>query len=164
MPKERDFDMSKRVYAENMPREMTIISQRFNDPNLGETMEEVGILLQEGMLTNFQNAIDSDGTGWPDRVNESELSHPKLIDTGALLEAAIGQHPASIRRQALGGSAIEVGVDKSVRDGGIPGAAAHNFGYPEGNLPQREWLYASEEILDACAEKIAEMGGDELFA
>jgi len=154
----------KRVYASDMPAEMAEIAGRFDHGSFDKSLGAVGIVIQEGIARNFSRQTDSDGAPWPDRVGEDDIAHPMLIETGALLAAATGTGAGSIRR-VVNGRAVEVGVDKSVEMGGIPGAAVHNFGHEFGafKVPQREWLYATGEVLDEAAAVFAEQAEKELF-
>ena len=154
----------RRIYAEDMPGEMATIAAAFASGPLEESLGAVGIVIQEGLAENFSRQADSGGSQWVDRVNESDIQHPMLIETGSLLAAATGTGPGSIRR-VVGGRAVEVGVDKSVELGGIPGAAVHNFGhtFDTFTVPQREWLYASSETLDKAADAFALEAKKELF-
>jgi hypothetical protein len=56
----------------------------------------------------------------------------------------------------VGPRELATGVNKGVREGGIPGAAVHKFGYPARNIPQREYLYASAATLDDAADALAD--------
>ncbi len=47
-----------------------------------------------------------------------------------------------------------VGVDKSGGIGGIPGAGVHNYGYPEKNIAQREFLGLGERRLEEVNDKL----------
>ena len=151
--------MSKRVDAGDMPDEMEAMAKQFAAAVMPETMDAVGVIVQAGIAGNFAQAVGPDGARWPARVDD--LPHPDLVDTGPLAAAATGQGAGAIRR-VVDGNVVEVGVDKSVDQGGIPGAAVHNFGHPP--VPQREWLYATGQVLDESAEAIAEYGAVEIFA
>jgi|GEM_PF-3595793 len=153
-----------RTYAEDMPDAMARISARFQGGALEESLGAVGIVIQEGLARNISRQADSLGGQWPDRVGETDMPHPMLIETGALQGAATGTGPGSIRR-VVQGRAVEVGVDKSVKLGGIPGAAVHNFGHDFGafTVPQREWLYATDETIQEAKRVFAKSAKSELF-
>lgn len=122
--------------------------------------------LQEGFLRNFAAQVGSEGCVWPSRRDQWERGaagprssytgggHELLNDTGALLGAT--QQGGGGNVFIVAARELAMGVDKGVQDGGIPGAAVHNFGYPARNIPQREYLYASEETLDRMAEVFAD--------
>jgi len=153
--------MAKQVRAADMPAEMATMAQQFDAMQMPQAMDGVGLIVQAGIVGNFAEAVGPDGARWPARVDN--LPHPELVDTTALAMAATGQGPGVIKR-VVGGNTIQVGVDKSVDLGGIPGAAVHNFGYPKKGIPQREWLYANATVLDDAAELIARDGVTEIFA
>jgi len=152
--------MIEQIKADDMPEVMGQMAADLRDNPLTNTLEAVGELIQQGIAANFYKAEGPDGTRWAAR--KDDLPHPELIDTGALFAAATGEHTASILR-VQHGRTLEVGLDKSVDDGGIKGAAVHNFGYPPRKIPQREWLYATDDVLDEAARLIAERGITELF-
>jgi len=111
-----------------------------------EPLREVLPVLMEGFEQNFMRAENESGTPWPPRVDD--LPHPLLILSGALIEAtrdtgsAGNIHTVSERN-------LETGVKGSV----IAYASIHNDG--AGNIPQRQFLYASPETSKACAEAFA---------
>jgi phage gpG-like protein len=142
----------KEVRAEDMPQEMAEMAQRL----IGESLEgclrdEVLPTIREGFRENFARAAGPTGSQWPARKDKK--GHPLLQETGALLGATQGAagQVAEVSERFLG-----VGVDKGVDLGGIPGAAVHNFSYPARNIPQREYLYASEDTLDRATELLAD--------
>lgn len=147
----------KTIYAEDIAAEMSEMARRLSSETLAGPLAELVPILRTGFARNFQQQVDSRGGGWPARQDTDP--HPLLIETegpgaGALLAAATGEGPGAVEQVA--DRALAVGVDKGIDLGGIPGAAVHNFGYPTGHIPQREYLYASEDTLDACCESLAD--------
>ncbi len=113
----------------------------------GKVLESIG--------GNFASQSEPDGGPWPPRKpNKHDDGHPILDDTGALKAAATGVGPGAINE--VSARELVVGVDKSVELGGIPGVAAHNFGYPPNNLPERHFLSATEATLDECEDVIGD--------
>ena len=161
----------KQIEADNIMAEMQTIATAFRTASLATAMDEVGMIIQEGFLDNFSRESGPEG-GWQAiQPRGRSAARPGttdtiLADSGALLAAASGDHTASIRRVMDGNRTVEVGVDKSVKQGGIPGAAAHNFGfrYANSTLPQREWLYATDTVLDKATKKLADLAMTVFFA
>ena len=117
---------------------------------LGECREAV----RESIRENFANQSAPDGTGWqPRKPNPDDDGHPLLDDTGFLKAAALGLGPGGF--DDLSSKEMQIGIDKSVDLGGIPGAQAHDRGNPSTNLPQREFFAPSSEGLDQCGEILA---------
>lgn len=106
---------------------------------------------------NFTSSASPEGIAWPARKpRRGDDGHPLLMETGAMLQAATGGGAGHVGR--VGNRTMEAGIDTSIQQGGIPGARAHEFGYPERNLPARPWLGASEKHLEACDNFIADHG------
>lgn len=118
-------------------------------------MQECYTIVKQAHRDNFTSSAGPDGSAWPARKVQGD-GHPLLAETGALLQAATGGGMGHIAR--LEDRQMETGVDKSVEQGGIPGAAVHEFGYAPKNIPARPWLGASEEKLKECDEIIADAG------
>lgn len=128
------------------------MARRLREEPLDETFRAMLSPLRQGFANNFERRVGSTGMAWPPR--KDSLDHPLLILSGALLAAVTGTGAGSI--EVIEARELRVGVDKSVDIGGIPGAAVHNFGFPDRNIPQREYLYASADTLDQCAAVLVE--------
>ena len=159
----------KQINAEDLPAELAEIGRRLSEASLDAPLGECVPVLRAGVSDNFEAAVGSDGTPWPPRklnasrvVPVSGLDESLLVDTGPLRDAAAGDGAGAVAR-ILGGRTLLVGVDKSVHEGGLPGAAAHNFGHPPGNLSQREYLYAPPVVLDRTVVVLAEGVLTEIF-
>lgn len=122
--------------------------------------KDIKPIVLQAHAANFDNARSPDGQGWPARKVVGD-GHPLLQETGALRAAATGSGSGYV--ESIQGQSAAFGVDKGVDAGGLPGAAAHNFGYPPGNLPQREFLGASEDFLLRMDDAIANGVGEILF-
>lgn len=112
---------------------------------------------RQAIRDNFTSSATPDNADWPPRKIEGD-GHRLLMDTGALMQAAVGTGT---------GAMMEVGTHEAstgVSGAAIPYAAAHNYGYPERNLPQREFLGADGESIDDMADLIADYVIDELLA
>lgn len=112
---------------------------------------------------NFDGTSAPDGGAWPPRKpRKGDDGHPLLNDTGFLKAAALGLGPGGF--EELSGREMSIGIDTDVDLGGIPGANAHDHGYPPNNLPERHFFAATEAGLDECAEVIGDAGLEKLLA
>ena len=107
----------------------------------------------KGIGSNFDRQATAGGEAWPPR--KDKLTHPLLRLTGALEEAATGQGANSFSR-VENGDTLEIGVTKGASGTSLGGAAVHQYGYPEKNIAQREYLGFTDEALDACVEILAD--------
>lgn len=119
---------------------------------LGEVLTTAERSVRQGIALNFADSASPDGRPWPARKDSKP--HPLLIETGALLKAALGTGAGGSTRTT--DRDVELVIDKSVKIGGIPGAAAHHFGYPPRNLPQREFFAPKVSILDDIDRDVAD--------
>jgi len=143
--------MAPGIQAADMPDAMIAMAQRLESAPLDDALAQCAEELQEGFADNFQRAADSAGGAWPQRKDPTP-THPLLQLTGALLESTQTDTPS------IAGRMLQVGVDPSSGAGGVPFAAVHQFGSSSRNIAQREFIYATDDVLDACAEII----GDEV--
>jgi len=128
--------------------------------DVSEAMERCADLLQEGFAENFRASASSEGTAWPARKDPGP-QHPLLILTGTL--AAAATH-GSVRE--VNPSSVTSGVAVGAK-GSLAGARRLQLGDQvalgrEGILP-RPYIGASEEVLDACVEVLAD-AAVEVFA
>jgi phage gpG-like protein len=142
--------VTKTLYEEDIAAELDEMARRFADEPLDEALAVCVPILREGFADNFGRQQGPTGAAWPDRKDRKP--HPLLTETGRLWAAVTGSGAGSVER-TIDGRELHVGVDETIQQGGIPGAAAHNFGFPPQNIPQREFLYASEDTLDRSAEE-----------
>lgn len=123
-----------------------------------DALEGCKPLILDNILENFARQETPDGIAWPDRQVEGD-GHPLLVETntvgsGSLLAAATGQGGGHVCR--IEDNALFIGVDKLGGIGGIPGAAVHNYGFEEKNIPQREYLGIGERTTELCAEVVVD--------
>lgn len=112
-------------------------------------------IVRMGVDDNFANEATADGSAWPKRKRQGD-GHPILTDTGAL-RAGATEKGATGSVSRLGGETLEIGVDAlQGGPGGLPGARVHNFGYPEKNIPQREYMAVSDSVVDFLEERTAD--------
>jgi hypothetical protein len=143
--------MAKQVLVENLRGECEAMLERMQQAPLTEVLQACVQPVRDGFAGNFQTQAGSDGAKWPAR--KDKLPHPLLQESGSLLGATQG---GAGKAEHVESRKLQVGVNKGVKLGGLPGAAVHNFGYPARNIPQREFVYASETTLDQCQAIIAD--------
>jgi phage gpG-like protein len=121
--------------------------------DLTKPLLQSAVVMREAVSSNFDYRSGPDGMAWPERKDNKP--HPLLEETGALRAAATEDGAGHIER--IEGNELQFGVSPSgSSEGGIPGAGVHNFGYPEKNIPQREFLGVSEEHEEAIGEIFAD--------
>lgn len=134
--------------AAGLAADLDLLEKLATAAPLDQVVEKVVEATQDAIGQNFATSSSPTGSPWPPRVDN--LPHPLLIKTGALLAAALNRGPGGSVRAT--GRAAELVIDKGTKLGGIPGAAAHNFGYPPRNLPQREFFAPRVEELPKVDE------------
>jgi phage gpG-like protein len=130
------------IPIEQLGSELDRLTRELETAPLEGPLREMLPSLRGGFLDNFNNACGADGATWPARKREGD-GHPLLVDTSALLQAVMG---GGSNVTIIAARELQTGVDQSGTDGGVPFAGLHNAG--GGNMPQREFLYASEDTLD----------------
>ena len=111
--------------------------------------------IAENITRNFASSQTAGGSAWPPRKDPGP-THPLLILSGDLKVAATYGDVDRIE----GGNVLVFGVSL----GTIPYAAVHQYGWPERNIAQREFMGISQVTVDQCAEivldiKVAETNG-----
>lgn len=139
------------IPVEQLGDHLAAMHNRLESASLEGPLRDLLPILGQGFQANFAAAAGPGGSAWPPRKDSKP--HPLLNETGALLGAT--QEGGLGNVTLVGPRELATGVNKTVRKGGIPGAAVHNFGYPDRNIPQREYLYASEDTLDRMAASFA---------
>jgi phage gpG-like protein len=115
--------------------------------------EEVKRIVRQAVSENFAMQQTADGIGWPQRKKPGD-GHSLLQDTLALRDAATGEGEGKVER-IVDGCELQLGVEK-IDLGGLLGAGVHQFGYPEKNIPRREYLAVSDATVDELVETIAD--------
>ena len=107
----------------------------------------------QSVRDNFNSSATPDDQNWPPRKIEGD-GHRLLMLSGTLMQAATGGGPGGVVR--IEGNELIMGVDLDI----VPYARAHNLGYPEGHLPQREFLglrlraaQEAESIIGVAVER-----------
>jgi len=143
--------MADELEFEAMAGYLERLQSHFQAALVPQAMRGAVEIIHRGHEENFATESNPDGRPWVPRKPPTGI-WPILRKTGALANAATGFGGGAIAEST--DTSATVGVDKGVQDGGIPAAAAHNFGYPERNLPQREWLGVGENYIDEIEEGI----------
>lgn len=139
------------VPAAQFGAEVQKMVQALGYGSFAPAFEECIELAHANIAQNFFLSETAGGDGWPPRKVIGD-GHPLLIDTGLLFGAATGEGDGAVKE--VGYRDASIGVDA----GTVPYAAAHNFGYPENNLPQREFEDVSDATANEMAERIADRG------
>lgn len=121
------------------------------DSDLGDVLSVATSEVRGAIGLNFADSSTPSGNAWPPR-KDPRPNHPLLIKSGALLRAALGEGAGGSTR--TGARDVELVIDKSVKEGGIPGAAVHNFGYPARNIAQREFFAPKDAVQDSIDETV----------
>lgn len=132
--------MIKSTEAADVQRLMDEIIARvesFDATPVWPTIEQVILV---GVGDNFAAMKGSDGSPWPPRKDNAE--HPLLRLTKAMYGAATTPGAAG-HITAATAQALKTGIDI----GAIRYARAQNLGFPQNNLPPREFMYIGDEVL-----------------
>ena len=104
--------------------------------------------LRQNFVQIFAQQTSSEGVEWPEPSPGPERlwgPHPLLVLSGDLFQQLT--------------ETAEVGERSVIAGTDLYYAEWNNNPSPDSNLPQREFMYLTEETLDACVEAI----GDRLF-
>lgn len=113
-------------------------------------------IIRQSIEERFDTATSPDLAPWPERKPDPrDDGHPLLIDTGALIDAAIGQGTGAMEQ--LGQRELLLGIDGQV----IEYANVHNEGFR--NIPQREYFGLDEDTIDKCADLLADYVMQQIF-
>lgn len=140
------------ISIHDLQSHLSEIAARFEHEPATEALRQAHPVVMEGIHANFDLASSPDGDPWP--LRKDDKPHPLLIETGALLAAATGG-TGSVHE--LSSRSLIVGVDKDGGPDSLHGAAVHQFGFPDKNIPQREYLGLNDEHLDKVGEIIADV-------
>lgn len=142
---------------------------------LAPAMTQCEVIVHAGIADCFARQGGPEGEVWPPRKDPAG-KHPLLDESGALKAAATGKGPGAVTR--IADDSLEIGVDASVEQGGLPGAFVHQFGAtirpvsklflswvdPLGQrifakqvtIPARPYLGFSVDTADRCCEVLAD--------
>lgn len=126
--------------------------------DFSEPLKECAQLCDQDFARNFAAQSAPNGSPWPPRkkqgsgkAGEKGQGHPLLIKTGELFLAATSPFGRG-HIEDVGYRNVQIGVDLSE----VPYARAQNYGYPQRNLPAREFADVSEQTADNCTEVMAD--------
>lgn len=148
--------MTGTIRAEDFSDYLGLVAIDFQEKPLEPVLRDCVPVVRQSVRDNFTSSATPEGLDWPAR-NEIGDGHPLLMDTGKLMQAAVGSG-AGAMTEILDRS-MQVGVDGDI----VPYAAIHNYGGVKRPMPKREYLGAKPEHLDDCGELIADFVVREFF-
>lgn len=126
--------------------------------DFSEPLRECAHLAREDFARNFAAQAGPHSGLWPERkangsgkIGEKDAGHPLEIKSGFMFQAEANDFGEGAITD-VGYREAVLAVDPEV----VPYAAAQNYGYPKGNLPQRESFDVQDETADKMAEVIAD--------
>lgn len=147
------------IDLDELPGYLNGIVNDLETGRMDRTLNECRHFIAAGMSDNFQRAAGATGTPWPAHALSTVAkygTHPLLIYEGYMQESVTVAGAANNIFEIAGGRELTWGTD-------IVYAATHQYGDPSRGIPQREFVYISDEAADACVELIATAGMDELL-
>jgi hypothetical protein len=138
------------IPAEYLEYWMDELEREIETADLSSAFEEAIGILNDGVYSNFLLKVGSEGDAWPPHSPETVQRygpHPLLVLSGAML-AASTEKGATGHIEEIGPRSAETGIDGDQ----IPYTFAQNFGYSEGNIPQREFFYSVDDTDERAAE------------
>ncbi len=137
------------ILAEEMPDAMWNLTVAMAEGPYTPVLEQFEVIAHQGIRDNFTSSATPDNSDWPERKRRGD-GHPLEMDTGALLQAAVGSGNGSIEEMTA--TDLTLGVNGEV----ISYAAAQNYGREEINLPSREYEGARVERIDEMEEVLSD--------
>lgn len=128
--------------AMQFDREISGLADRFASDPLTDALKACREVLFKAFGDNFRNQASPGGSPWPAR-KDPRPSHPLLILTGALFQSVTSSFGEG-HVERIGNREMEVGT-------ALPYSAAQNFGYPERNIAQREYMGIDDTAADELA-------------
>ncbi len=134
------------IKAEDLEQVLSAWGNELAQSDFENPLRECIPTLIDDFEDHFMQAQGDNGA-WAPRKDSKP--HPLLILTGALLEGVRDTgNPANIHDVAS--NVLTLGIDSSV----VMYAAYHQYG--TSRMPARPFIWASEEAIDAAADKFAE--------
>lgn len=141
--------MAEEIRAEEFSDYLTVVASDFESKSLRPVIDECVPILRQSVRDNFTSSASPDNVGWVPRKKIGD-GHPLLVESGDLMQAAVGTGSGSVSE--ADDRSVTIGVKGDV----IRYAAIHNFGGVTRPMPQREFMGAKEERLVECADIMAE--------
>jgi len=139
----------QQIEASQMPQLMQEFAAGFLQDSLAEPISECVRIVRMGFMENFQLKEGSDGRTWPPHAPSTVRRygpHPLLILSDAMRSAVAGEGGVgAVFRDSF--REFETGTD-------LIYARTHQEGDASRNIPQREFLYASEDVQRECQGEI----------
>lgn len=149
----------KSFYAEDAGAQCALIGEDLRQGPYTKAMESASKIVNQAVRDNFTSSASPDGSNWPERKHAGD-GHPLLIESGALLQAAVDQGSGHIERFE------PFGLVKGVQGETVPYAATQNYGRDWGRgapIPAREFMGIDERGADAVAELLGDFVMTEIF-
>lgn len=134
----------QQIEADDMESLCEELATGLDSGSLADPLQVCAGIQQEGFGRNFANQEAADGTPWPPHKPATVAMygpHPLLILSGEMKRQATTNAPLVADRQA----AVVIESDYASRQ---------NFG--QGNIPAREFLFASQTTLELCDDALAD--------
>lgn len=148
--------MTDSIRAEDFVDYLGMVAIDFAEKPLEPVLRECVPIVRQSVRDNFTSSATPDGIDWPAR-NEIGDGHPLLIDTGKLMQAAVGSGAGAITE--VQDRSLQIGVKGDI----VKYAAIHNYGGITRPMPQREYMGPKPEHVDECGELVAEFVATEFF-
>lgn len=145
------------INAADMPDAMWNLSMAMIEGPYTPVLEQFEVIAHQGIRDNFNSSATPDNADWLPRKIKGD-GHPLEMDTGALLQAAVGSGSGAIEQ--MDAHQLTLGISGEV----VPYAAAQNYGRSEINLPQREYEGVGEEKIDEMEIVLADFIATTFFA
>lgn len=140
----------KEIPAEYIEYWMDELDKEIENADLSTAFTEAIAILNDGVYENFILRVGSDGSPWPPHSPETVRRygpHPLLVLSGTMIAAA-SESGSTGHIEEIGPRNAVTGIDGDQ----IPYTFAQNFGYSEGNIPQREFFYSVDETDERASE------------
>lgn len=138
------------VTADNLREELDSMVEHLSRDPFQAPLEDCAQILRDGFEDNIQRAEDSQGSNWPPHAPATVKQygpHPLLILSEYMLESLrTDGAPSNITR--IDQRELQAGTDAIY-------AATHQYGDDSRNIPQREFVYATEDVLEQCEQAVA---------
>lgn len=135
----------REIAAENVDAALEQIVQSVATRDYSDVLASCHFQILEGVAENFTREENRFGEAWPKRKDDK--THPLLRLTYAMYVAA-ATHGGAGQVERINAQTSELGISLDA----IPYARAQNLGYPEGNLPAREYYYIDDETEERLSE------------
>lgn len=133
--------------AEDFAAEMDELAGSLGEGGYQPLLREFVPMIQQDVQQNFDTGATADHSPWPAHAESTVRrygEHPLLVLSGALERAATEAGANHVE------DVTDLGLTYGVR--GLIYAATHQYGDPDRNIPEREYMAISEETADEMAD------------